>query len=92
MLILLNTVIRSSDHNSVWGLMGVHAILPITNNLIFSFGPFMTYSQYILYTFLGANANQIDEIITGAVLTAGHGQNISRQIAIKSGNSDLAKM
>lgn len=90
MLILLNTVIRSSDHNSVWGWGGA---LDITNNLVFSFGLFYDlFLSTILYTFLGANANQIDEIITGAVLTAGHGQNISRQIAIKSGNSDLAKM
>jgi acetyl-CoA C-acetyltransferase len=33
----------------------------------------------------GLNAEDIEETITGSVLTAGQGQNVSRQIAIKSG-------
>ncbi|KAI6194081.1 hypothetical protein M3Y96_01086900 [Aphelenchoides besseyi] len=33
----------------------------------------------------GVSQNQIDETITGSVLTAGQGQNVSRQIALKIG-------
>jgi len=33
----------------------------------------------------GISPEQIEEVVTGSVLTAGHGQNISRQIALKAG-------
>ncbi len=33
----------------------------------------------------GINASMIDEVIIGNVLSAGHGQNIARQVAIKAG-------
>ncbi len=36
----------------------------------------------------GVNADQIDEVIVGNVLSAGLGQNVARQMAIKSGLAD----